>query len=227
MRIHTLDVLKIFRSSLWLMFCHTTTSYHTIERRTMILSTFQYFVPYRLHCMVVFLICNVIFNVLLFQERLTTEIIPGTVMPDTAFTGYSPAQCRAWYLNLKEDERKMVLLLGLLDVFGIIPSYVLGCGGQLVNAECPRVLCYLPVWTASCDLIESLTTLCAVASIQYGIAWVPSFTLGECCHTIQGSLVGCLHRRCGVGFYPFRSQEESIMKFFTSDYAAVYSSAKS
>jgi hypothetical protein len=124
--------------------------------------------------MVVFLICNVIFNVLLFQERLTTEIIPGTVMPDTAFTGYSPAQCRAWYLNLKEDERKMVLLLGLLDVFGIIPSYVLGCGGQLVNAECPRVLCYLPVWTASCDLIESLTTLCAVASIQYGIAWVPS-----------------------------------------------------
>ena len=54
-----------------------------------------------------------------------------------------------------------------------------------------------------------------------------SFTLGECCHTIQGSLVGCLHRRYGVGFYPFRSQEESIMKFFTSDYAAVYSSAKS
>jgi hypothetical protein len=124
--------------------------------------------------MVVFLICTVIYNLLLFQEHLTTEIIPGSVMPDTAFPGYSPAQSRAWYLKLKEDDREMVLLLGLLDVFGIIPSYVLGCGAQLVTAECPRVLLYLPLWTASFDLIESLTTLCAVASIQYGIGWAPS-----------------------------------------------------
>ena len=124
--------------------------------------------------MVVFLICTVIFNLLLFQEHLTTEIIPGSVMPDTAFTGYAPAQSRAWYLKLKEDERKVVLLLGLLDLFGIIPSYALGCGAQLVTVDCPRVLCYLPLWTASFDLIESLTTLCAVASIQYGLAWSPS-----------------------------------------------------
>lgn len=140
----------------------------------MIISTFQYCIPYRLHCLVVFLVCTVIFNLLLFQELLATELIPGSVIPDTAFTGYSPAQSRAWYLKLKEDERKMVLVLGLIDVFGIIPSYVLGCGAQLVMTECPWVLCYLPLWTASFDMIESLTTLCAVASIQYDIGWAPS-----------------------------------------------------
>lgn len=142
------------------------------EHSTMILSTFQYFIQYRLHCMALFVICNATFNIL--SERLTTEIIPGSVMPDTAFAGYSPEQSRDWYLRLKKDERRIVLVLGLLDCFGIIPSYVLGCGAQLVWAGCPGSLSYLPIWVASFDLIESMTTVCAIAATQFDMTWAPS-----------------------------------------------------
>jgi hypothetical protein len=138
----------------------------------MILSTFHYFIQYRLHCMALFVICTATFNIL--SQRLTAEIIPGSVMPDTAFAGYSPEQSRDWYLRLKKDERRIVLVLGLLDCFGIMPAYVLGCGAQLLRAGCPGLLSYLPIWVASFDLIESMTTVCAIAAMQYDMAWAPS-----------------------------------------------------
>jgi hypothetical protein len=138
----------------------------------MILSTFQSFLPYRRHCMVLFLSSTLIFHIL--AQRLTTEIVPGSVMPDTAFAGYSPEQSRDWYLRLRQDEHQIVLLLGILDLLGIIPSYVLGGGAQLVHTGCPRLLCYLPIWTASFDLIESMTTFCTVAALHSGTTWVPS-----------------------------------------------------
>lgn len=143
----------------------------------MILSTFRHFAPYRLHCLVVGILGAAIFSIL-SQKYLSIELIPGSVMPDTAYAGYSPDFSRLWYVALSADDKKLdriiILLLGLLDFFVILPAYLFGFGSHLLQRQCPQILCYLPVWTGCFDLIESLTTFATIACIHFQVYWVPS-----------------------------------------------------
>lgn len=146
--------------------------------KRMIRSTFQSFIPYSTHCWVVFLMGCIIFDII-SRWNLKEEFSPGSFVPDTAFSGYTPQQTQTWYRRLEEEERQTILFLTLLDILVIIPAYILGFGTQLllINSDSlpyKNILCYLPIWIASFDIIETMTTLFAIASIHYGFGWVPS-----------------------------------------------------
>jgi hypothetical protein len=132
------------------------------EYGSMILSTFRRGKPHRLWFLTVLLICQGAFLVIMTRGNISKDIVPGARMPDAAFGGYTPEQARAWYKSLDDSAMTTVLFLGLLDIFGIIPSYTLLLGSQLAASGCPDLLCYVPLWTASFDLIESLTHFSAV-----------------------------------------------------------------
>ncbi len=144
----------------------------------MIISTFHRLKSHRLLFLSVLLINNTIFVIRSQQGYIPVDIIPGSPLPDTAFFGYTPIEAWIWYEHLEESGRIVVLQLGLLDVLGIIPSYTLLLGSQLVATNCPVVLCYIPLWTAIFDLIESVTHFAAVLSRHLGTSddgcWIPS-----------------------------------------------------
>jgi hypothetical protein len=135
----------------------------------MILSTFRSLKARRFVLLLCFFICNSTFLWRSQQRFISQEFVPGAPTPDGALYGYTPAQALEWYQRLNGSERKVVIQLGVLDIVGIIPSYTLFLGSQLVATNCPDVLCYLPLWTATFDLIESATHLVALASRHLAI----------------------------------------------------------
>ena len=105
-------------------------------------------------------------------------------LPDQALNGYSPSRVREWYEGLDAPVRSKLLQLWLVDAFGIIPTYVFLLGTSLVASGCPGILCYLPIWIATLDLIETVTHFSAVLALhvaelvdvgdEISVVWKPS-----------------------------------------------------
>jgi hypothetical protein len=133
----------------------------------MILSTFSRLEPYRLHFFTAFMLSSAVFT--WRMQQIPVHIVDGALAPDAAITGYSPQQALNWYDAIGDQGRSVYFQMFLIDLFVVMPSYVLMLGAQLVATGCPGVLCYFVVAIACFDLIESLTTGCAVIG-----EWRPS-----------------------------------------------------
>jgi len=159
----------------------------------MILSTFHRLQPFRLYLLIGFLVTECAFLALCAQGHISQEVVPGALVPDMAIMGYSPQEAWKWYGNLNDEGRKAVLQMGLVDIFGIMPSYTLLLGSQLVASGCPPFLCYLPIWTVTFDLMESGTHFAAVLSRHYWKQepWTPSgFHLVTASASTQAKMIG-------------------------------------
>lgn len=68
-----------------------------------------------------------------------------------------------------------------VDLLLITPSYVLLLGSQLVASDCPEMLCYFPIITATFDLIETLVHGCAVWWYGVLVSFCPTARSRKCC----------------------------------------------
>lgn len=140
----------------------------------MILSTFRCLKSRRLVFLSVILIWNATRPWRSAQQQqgvLISRVVTGAdeegALSDGGYTSTPQPTTFEWCFSLNKASRNVLIQHDLLELLVIIPSYTLLLGSQLVATNCPDILCYLPVWTAMFDAIETVTRLADVASYHY------------------------------------------------------------
>ena len=102
---------------------------------------------------------NLLTAYLLIDTPVDPERQPQALVPDVCIFGYTPYLILDWYQALEEHGTLWVyrVFAGVDLVFIIVGGYLPLFASHLVSRDAPTILCYLPLFMAMGDLIETCT----------------------------------------------------------------------
>ena len=102
------------------------------------------------------------------NRNMSVYLQHGVLVPDASMKGYSPKEALEWYTAIGSQGRMIYVILAMMDLLFIIPSYTCLFGSQLIatirHSNCKtKVQCYydtiyvVPIITMIFDIMETST----------------------------------------------------------------------